>query len=177
MSFRVLIRGQSASLPVLREAAQRSPHGSVIVNLASTAGLVGSTQDPLYSMTKGRLTLFTKSTALEFARKGYRIRVNSMHPGTIDTPPGQHTPSVRPLLRPASSHAGGNIAPTRSAIGRGVSIADRANSQYNAHPCISRGPFPGTQTTPQGNGRVKPVRSQCCPLSLTKPLQPKYRVG
>ena len=75
-------------LPALREAAQQSPQGSAIVNLASTAGLVGSTQDPLYSMTKGGVTLFTKSTALEFARKGYRIRVNSMPPSTIDTDMG-----------------------------------------------------------------------------------------
>ena len=37
---------------------------------------------------KGGVTLFTKSAALEFARKGYRIRVNSMHPGTIDTDMG-----------------------------------------------------------------------------------------
>src|SRR5215471_4479427 len=72
----------------LRDAALASAHGSAIVNLASTAGLVGSTQDPLYSMTKGGVTLFTKSAALEFARKGYRIRVNSMHPGTIDTDMG-----------------------------------------------------------------------------------------
>jgi 3(or 17)beta-hydroxysteroid dehydrogenase len=80
--------GTKLCLPALREAAQQSPHGSVIVNLASTAGLVGSTQDPLYSMTKGGVTLFTKSAALEFARKGYRIRVNSIHPGTIDTDMG-----------------------------------------------------------------------------------------
>src|SRR5215217_4754876 len=80
--------GTKLCLPALREAGQTSPHGSVIVNLASTAGLVGSTQDPLYSMTKGGVTLFTKSAALEFARKGYRIRVNSMHPGTIDTDMG-----------------------------------------------------------------------------------------
>src|ERR1700731_420111 len=80
--------GTKLALPALREAAQHSPHGSAIVNLASTAGLVGSTQDPLYSMTKGGVTLFTKSAALEFARKNYRIRVNSMHPGTIDTDMG-----------------------------------------------------------------------------------------
>ena len=80
--------GTKLCVPPLREAAQQSPCGSAIVNLASTAGLVGSTQDPLYSMTKGGVTLFTKSAALEFARKGYRIRVNSMHPGTIDTDMG-----------------------------------------------------------------------------------------
>jgi 3(or 17)beta-hydroxysteroid dehydrogenase len=80
--------GTKLCLPALREAAQQSPHGSAIVNLASTAGLVGSTQDPLYSMTKGGVTLFTKSAALEFARKGYRIRVNSMHPGMTGTDMG-----------------------------------------------------------------------------------------
>jgi NAD(P)-dependent dehydrogenase (short-subunit alcohol dehydrogenase family) len=80
--------GTKLCLPALRDAAKDSTHGSAIVNLASTAGLVGSTQDPLYSMTKGGVTLFTKSAALEFARKGYRIRVNSMHPGTIDTDMG-----------------------------------------------------------------------------------------
>jgi NAD(P)-dependent dehydrogenase (short-subunit alcohol dehydrogenase family) len=80
--------GTKLCLPALREAAQQSPHGSAIVNLASTAGLVGSTQDPLYSMTKGGVTLFTKSAALESARKGYRIRVNSMHPGMTGTDMG-----------------------------------------------------------------------------------------
>ena len=53
--------GTKLCLPALREAAQQSTHGSAIVNLASTAGLVGSTQDPLYSMTKGGVTLFTMS--------------------------------------------------------------------------------------------------------------------
>ncbi|HTV88602.1 MAG TPA: glucose 1-dehydrogenase [Stellaceae bacterium] len=87
--------GTKLCLPALRAAAQTSPCGSVIVNLASTAGIVGSTQDPLYSMTKGGVTLFTKSAALEFARKGYRIRVNSMHPGTIDTDMGDQVLAAR----------------------------------------------------------------------------------
>jgi NAD(P)-dependent dehydrogenase (short-subunit alcohol dehydrogenase family) len=83
--------GTKLALPALRERARQSPHGSAIVNLASVAGLVGSQLDPLYSMTKGGVTLFTKSAALEFARKGYRIRVNSIHPGIIQTDMGKQT--------------------------------------------------------------------------------------
>ena len=80
--------GTKRRLPALRERGAASPQGSAIVNLASVAGLVGSQLDPLYSMTKGGVTLFTKSAALEFARKGYRIRVNSIHPGVIETDMG-----------------------------------------------------------------------------------------
>jgi len=87
--------GTKLSVPALRESGQRSAQGSAIVNLASVAGLVGSSNDPLYSMTKGGVTLFTKSAALEFARKGYRIRVNSIHPGTIDTDMGDQVLAIR----------------------------------------------------------------------------------
>jgi NAD(P)-dependent dehydrogenase (short-subunit alcohol dehydrogenase family) len=83
--------GTRFAVPALREAAKSSEHGSAIVNLASVAGIVGSQLDPLYSMTKGGVTLFTKSAALEFARKGYRIRVNSIHPGVIQTDMGEQT--------------------------------------------------------------------------------------
>ncbi len=83
--------GTRHAAPALRDAAKTSEHGSAIVNLASIAGIVGSQLDPLYSMTKGGVTLFTKSAALEFARKGYRIRVNSIHPGIIQTDMGEQT--------------------------------------------------------------------------------------
>jgi NAD(P)-dependent dehydrogenase (short-subunit alcohol dehydrogenase family) len=83
--------GTKLAAPALREAAKASDHGSAIVNLASIAGIVGSQLDPLYSMTKGGVTLFTNSAALEFARKGYRIRVNSIHPGVIQTDMGEQT--------------------------------------------------------------------------------------
>src|ERR1700732_253276 len=87
--------GTKLALRALRASAQKSPHGRAIVNLSSVAGLVGSTGDPLYSMTKGGVTLFTKSAALEFARKGYRIRVNSMHPGTTETEMGDQVLTMR----------------------------------------------------------------------------------
>jgi 3(or 17)beta-hydroxysteroid dehydrogenase len=80
--------GTKLALPALRESGGRNPHGSAIINLSSAAGLVGSPSDPLYSMTKGGVALFTKSAALEFARKGYKIRVNSIHPGLIETDMG-----------------------------------------------------------------------------------------
>lgn len=90
-----VVLGTRAALPHLKASGQKSGHGSAIVNLASVAGLVGSQLDPLYSLTKGGVTLFTKSTALEFGRKGYRIRVNSIHPGVIDTDMGQQTFAMR----------------------------------------------------------------------------------
>ncbi len=90
-----VVLGTRVALPHLKARAKDSPHGSAIVNLASVAGLVGSQIDPLYSLTKGGVTLFTKSTALEFGRKGYRIRVNSIHPGVIDTDMGQQTFAMR----------------------------------------------------------------------------------
>jgi len=83
--------GTKVCAPALAESGKASPHGSAIVNLASIAGIVGSQLDPLYSMTKGGVTLFTKSTALSFGRKGWRIRVNSIHPGVIETDMGAQT--------------------------------------------------------------------------------------
>jgi NAD(P)-dependent dehydrogenase (short-subunit alcohol dehydrogenase family) len=90
-----VVLGTRAALPHLKESGPKSAHGSAIVNLASIAGLVGSQLDPLYSLTKGGVTLFTKSTALEFGRKGYKIRVNSIHPGLIETDMGQQTFAMR----------------------------------------------------------------------------------
>ncbi len=87
--------GTKLALPALRANGQHSPHGSAVVNLSSVAGLVGSSGDPLYSMTKGGVALFTKSAALEFARKGYRVRVNSIHPGTTDTDMGDQVVAMR----------------------------------------------------------------------------------
>jgi 3(or 17)beta-hydroxysteroid dehydrogenase len=52
--------GTKLAVASSRERGKTSPRGSAIVNLASVAGLVGSQLDPLYSMTKGGVTLFTK---------------------------------------------------------------------------------------------------------------------
>ncbi len=105
-----VLLGTRAALPALCQSAKESPHGSAIVNLSSVAGLVGSQLDPLYSLTKGGVALFTKSAALEFARKGYRIRVNSIHPGVIETDMGGETFAAR-----ARQHGGNDLDRARQA--------------------------------------------------------------
>ena len=65
------------------------------------------------------MTLFTISAALEFARKGYRIRVNSVHPGLIDTDMGQQTFVSRARnLATNDIDAARQAALTRHPIGR-----------------------------------------------------------
>jgi len=75
-------------LPLLKTGAQELQHGASIINISSGAGIIGLPMDPAYSMTKGGVRLFTKGTALEFAQKGYKIRVNSVHPGVVQTKMG-----------------------------------------------------------------------------------------
>jgi len=80
--------GTKLCAPALREAGKQSRQGSAIINLSSIAGLVAAPNDPLYGMTKGGVTIFTKSAAISFANQGDRIRVNSVHPGVVDTEMG-----------------------------------------------------------------------------------------
>ena len=63
-------------------AMQKSEGGSII-NISSTAGLVGSERGSAYGASKGSVRLFTKYTAIQHAGDG--IRANSIHPGPIDT--------------------------------------------------------------------------------------------
>ena len=73
--------GTKAAIPEMRKAG-----GGSIINISSTAGLVGSRTSSAYSASKGAVRIFTKSTAVQYAAEG--IRANSIHPGPIDTDMG-----------------------------------------------------------------------------------------
>ncbi len=81
----VNVDGVFLSVKYCIPAMRRSGGGSIIM-LSSVAGLRGSAGLAGYSATKGAVRLFAKSMALECAQERDGIRVNSVHPGIIDTP-------------------------------------------------------------------------------------------
>ncbi|MBI5089073.1 MAG: glucose 1-dehydrogenase [Actinobacteria bacterium] len=71
--------GMRAVIPSMRSAGRGS-----IVNISSTSGLVGAPGTAAYTASKFAVRGMTKTAALELASSG--IRVNSVHPGGVDTP-------------------------------------------------------------------------------------------
>jgi NAD(P)-dependent dehydrogenase (short-subunit alcohol dehydrogenase family) len=71
--------GMRAVAPAMVAAGRGS-----IINISSILGKVGQAGAPAYCASKGAVLMLTKSTALELAPMG--VRVNSVHPGYIDTP-------------------------------------------------------------------------------------------
>ncbi|MEL7369103.1 MAG: glucose 1-dehydrogenase [Myxococcota bacterium] len=73
--------GMKACLPLMKTSGPGS-----IINVSSVAGMVGAPQMLAYCSAKGAVRLLSKSAAMDFARRGYSIRCNSVHPSFTDTP-------------------------------------------------------------------------------------------
>jgi NAD(P)-dependent dehydrogenase (short-subunit alcohol dehydrogenase family) len=73
--------GVKHSLPLIRASG-----GGSIVNISSLAGLKGAPTLAGYCATKGGVRLFTKAVAMECGAARDNVRVNSVHPGIIETP-------------------------------------------------------------------------------------------
>ena len=84
--------GCKQAIPAMRDAGSGRDDGGggSIVNISSVAGLRASAHAAAYGASKGGVRQFSKSVAHHCARRGYGIRCNSIHPGSIDTPMGQH---------------------------------------------------------------------------------------
>lgn len=71
--------GTKAVIPEMRKVG-----GGSIINISSVSGLIGqATVQPVYNASKGAVRIFTKAAAVQYAKEG--IRVNSIHPGSVDT--------------------------------------------------------------------------------------------
>lgn len=72
--------GLKHCIPLMAESG-----GGSIINMSSVAGIKGAPGLAAYSMTKGGVRLLTKSVARECTDAGNKVRVNSVHPGIIET--------------------------------------------------------------------------------------------
>ena len=72
--------GVKHALPLMRLGG-----GGSIINVSSIAGIKASPNVSGYCATKGAVRLFTKSVALECAAAKDGVRVNSLHPGIVET--------------------------------------------------------------------------------------------
>jgi len=73
--------GTKHMLPLMRETG-----GGSVINVSSIAGIRPSPNSAAYGASKGAVRLFSKAVALECTAAGDGIRVNSIHPGLIETP-------------------------------------------------------------------------------------------
>ena len=71
--------GTKRAVAMMRETG----NGGNIINMSSISGIVGIPGNVAYSAAKAGVRLITKTVAMETAKEN--IRVNSIHPGLIDT--------------------------------------------------------------------------------------------
>lgn len=123
--------GVRAAIPLMRDSG-----GGSIINISSVAGLKGSPRLAGYCATKGGVRLFTKAVARECAENAWGIRVNSVHPGIIETAiwesvvpgaPGENSVDVGALA--AAAVPGGRLGQPHD-IANGVVFLASDNSSY-----------------------------------------------
>ncbi len=80
--------GCKHALPLMHESG-----GGSIINMSSIASHLGYPIFFAYSAAKGAVRAMSKAIAVHCQMNGYNIRVNSLHPGAIDTPMVDQTTS------------------------------------------------------------------------------------
>ncbi|WP_159978755.1 MULTISPECIES: SDR family oxidoreductase [unclassified Novosphingobium] len=80
------IIGTQVMLDLLKEGGKARASGASVINFSSVGGLRGAAFNAAYCVSKAAIKMLSKCLGAEFAALKYNIRVNSVHPGGIDTP-------------------------------------------------------------------------------------------
>lgn len=118
--------GLKHAIPAIAERAHQWEGGGAVVNLSSVAGIVDAPNIIAYNASKGAVRLMTKSAALEFAAA--KVRVNSVHPGIIDTPMMAEAAKVIEVTTGQGSNATRDSFASRHPLGRMGRDVDIANA-------------------------------------------------
>lgn len=115
--------GCKLALPLMKHRAKdKGGGGSSIVNMASTAALMGYPAIPAYTAAKGAIASMTRSIAIHCQDQAYGIRCNALAPGGIETP----------MVRAISGRAGQDLMP----IPDGPLPADALGSPRDVANCV-----------------------------------------
>ncbi len=80
-----VVIGTQLMLPLLKEGGKARKGGASVVNFSSVGGLRGAAFNAAYCTSKAAVKMLSNCLGAEFAALGYNIRVNSLHPGGVDT--------------------------------------------------------------------------------------------
>ncbi|MDH7459973.1 SDR family oxidoreductase [Chitinophagaceae bacterium 26-R-25] len=100
----------------IKTVAPYMKSGAAIVNVSSIAGITGNAGGNAYTASKGGSRMLSKGAAIDFAKLG--IRVNSIHPGYVETPMVQNMEGAVAFK---------NMAVGSTPLGRGAGPEEIAN--------------------------------------------------
>lgn len=89
------LEGAFLGLKLGYQAMKTNPNGGAIVNVSSVFGQLGMPGYCAYSAATGGTRLMTKAAAIEFGMANTNIRVNSVHPGALQSQFAESIPAGR----------------------------------------------------------------------------------
>lgn len=124
--------GMRTVIPVMKRQ-----HKGAIVNVSSIWGIVGASGVSAYQASKAAVRMMSKNAALSYVRDG--IRVNSLHPGLVQTPMIDQQASDTTAAVMASTPMGRAAAPSEIAYAALFLASDEASFITGAELAVDGG--------------------------------------
>lgn len=146
------IIGTQVMLDLLKAGGKGRKAGASVINFSSVGGINGAAFNAAYCVSKAAIRMLSKCLGAEFAALGYNIRVNSVHPGGIETPMLRSimeryvelgaAPSVEASVQAMSmNHPIGRLGRPEEMAGGVVFLASEASSFMTCDELVMDGGF------------------------------------
>lgn len=146
------IIGTQVMLGLLKAGGKARKAGASVINFSSVGGINGAAFNAAYCVSKAAIRMLSKCLGAEFAALGYNIRVNSVHPGGIETPMLRSimeryvelgaAPSVEASVQAMNmSHPIGRLGRPEEMAGGVVFLASEASSFMTCDELVMDGGF------------------------------------